>query len=103
MPYGLFVPEVEAAWPNFADSRGTSDLTRAPIEERKAELTRLARHASAGLQLCEHIDLAGELVFAHACTSTQRRGEPMRRDDRTLPRRREAVKAGIERRVAGKA
>jgi hypothetical protein len=43
------------------------DLQREPIEVRKAELTRLARHASAGLQLCDHIDLPGDLVFAHAC------------------------------------
>ena len=43
------------------------DLARAPIEVRKAELARLARYAGAGLQLCEHIDLPGDVVFAHAC------------------------------------
>jgi bifunctional non-homologous end joining protein LigD len=43
------------------------DLRQEPIETRKAELARLLRGAGAGLQLCEHIDLPGDLVFAHAC------------------------------------
>ena len=44
------------------------DLTREPIEERKrllADLLNRIRHP--GLQLSEHIDLPGDLVFAHAC------------------------------------
>jgi bifunctional non-homologous end joining protein LigD len=38
-----------------------------PIEIRKALLANLIDQASAGLQLCDHIDLPGDLVFAHAC------------------------------------
>jgi bifunctional non-homologous end joining protein LigD len=38
-----------------------------PIENRKAALARLLRAADAGVQLCEHVDGAGEIVFAHAC------------------------------------
>jgi bifunctional non-homologous end joining protein LigD len=37
------------------------------IELRKAELARLMRGAGAGLQLCEHVDQPGDVVFAHAC------------------------------------
>jgi bifunctional non-homologous end joining protein LigD len=42
-------------------------LADKPIEIRKAELARLLRGAGAGLQLCEHIDQPGDVVFAHAC------------------------------------
>ena len=43
------------------------DLRGEPIEARKATLARLAGHAGAGLQLCEHTDQPGDVVFAHAC------------------------------------
>jgi bifunctional non-homologous end joining protein LigD len=43
------------------------DLRGEPIEARKAKLARLAGHAGAGLQLCEHIHQPGDVVFAHAC------------------------------------
>jgi ATP-dependent DNA ligase len=43
------------------------DLRGEPIETRKTELARLTRHVGPGLQLCDHIDLPGDLVFAHAC------------------------------------
>jgi len=46
------------------DSR---DLRREPIEERKAELAKLLRHAKSGLQLNEHISEPGDIVFRHAC------------------------------------
>ena len=46
------------------DSR---DLRRQPIEDRKAELAKLLRHAKSGLQLNEHISEAGDIVFRHAC------------------------------------
>jgi bifunctional non-homologous end joining protein LigD len=34
---------------------------------RKAELARLLRDSGPGLQLCEHADQPGDVVFAHAC------------------------------------
>jgi bifunctional non-homologous end joining protein LigD len=57
------------------------DLRREPIEVRKAELARILefstgkpRHALGaaplhhpGLQLCEHIEQPGDVVFGHAC------------------------------------
>ena len=43
------------------------DLIRVSIEERKHQLTELLRRAAAGLQICEHIDQPGDVVFAHAC------------------------------------
>jgi bifunctional non-homologous end joining protein LigD len=43
------------------------DLRGEPIETRKTELARLTRHVGPGLQLCDHIDLPGDLVFDHAC------------------------------------
>jgi len=46
------------------DSR---DLRREPIEDRKAELAKLLRHAKSGLQLNEHISEPGDIVFRHAC------------------------------------
>lgn len=42
------------------------DLRWEPIEVRKTQFARLAQHANAGLQLCEHIDLPGDMVLAHA-------------------------------------
>jgi hypothetical protein len=42
-------------------------VIRVSIEERKHELAELLRRAGAGLQLCEHIDQPGDVVFAHAC------------------------------------
>ena len=46
------------------DSR---DLRREPIEDRKAELAKLLRHAKSGLQLNAHISEPGDIVFRHAC------------------------------------
>jgi bifunctional non-homologous end joining protein LigD len=46
--------------------RDGEDLRRAPIEQRKAALAELARNAKPGLQLSEHLELPGEVVFAHA-------------------------------------
>ena len=43
------------------------DLRWEPIEERKAELAKLLRHAKSGVQLNEHISEPGDLVFRHAC------------------------------------
>jgi bifunctional non-homologous end joining protein LigD len=43
------------------------DLTAKPLQLRKAELGRILRGADAGLQLCEHIDQPGNVVFAQAC------------------------------------
>jgi bifunctional non-homologous end joining protein LigD len=43
------------------------DLTAKPLQLRKAELARIMRGADAGLQLCDHIDQPGNVVFAHAC------------------------------------
>lgn len=42
------------------------DLRRHPIEDRKTALAKLLRKAQTGLQLCEHIDAPGGVVFAHA-------------------------------------
>jgi bifunctional non-homologous end joining protein LigD len=42
------------------------DLRREPIEQRKAALAELARNAKSGLQLSEHLELPGEVVFEHA-------------------------------------
>jgi bifunctional non-homologous end joining protein LigD len=44
-----------------------TDLRRQPIEERKAALAKLLRRAPPGLQLCEHLDGNGAVVFEHAC------------------------------------
>ena len=44
------------------------DLTRAPIEERKRYLAdALNRVRHPGLQLSDHINQPGDVVFAHAC------------------------------------
>ena len=43
------------------------DLRRAPIELRKAVLAKLLRKAPAWLQLSEHIEEPGDVVFRHAC------------------------------------
>jgi hypothetical protein len=44
------------------------NLIRVSIEERKHELARLLTQGPrAGVQLCEHIDQPGDVVFAHAC------------------------------------
>ena len=43
------------------------DLRREPIEDRKAELAKLLRHAKSGLQLNAHISEPGDIVFRHAC------------------------------------
>ena len=43
------------------------ELAGKPIEIRKAELARLLRDAGAGLQICEHVNHPGDVIFAHAC------------------------------------
>ena len=43
------------------------DLRREPIELRKATLAKLLRKASVRLQLSEHIEEPGDIVFRHAC------------------------------------
>jgi bifunctional non-homologous end joining protein LigD len=43
------------------------DLRREPIETRKAILTKLLRKAPVRLQLSEHIQEPGDIVFRHAC------------------------------------
>src|SRR5262245_36578247 len=43
------------------------DLRREPIEIRKAMLAKLLRRAPARVQLNEHIEEAGDIVFKHAC------------------------------------
>jgi bifunctional non-homologous end joining protein LigD len=61
------------------------DLRREPIEERKRRLADLLNGAKhPGLQLSEHVDQPGEVVFAHACALgcerivSKRRGSPYR-------------------------
>ena len=43
------------------------DLRGLPLEERKRRLTRLLRRAQPTLQLSEHLEEDGALVFQHAC------------------------------------
>jgi bifunctional non-homologous end joining protein LigD len=43
------------------------DLRREPIETRKAMLAKLLRKAPVRLQLSEHIQEPGDIVFRHAC------------------------------------
>ena len=43
------------------------DLRREPIEVRKRQLASLLRGALVGLQLNEHIEHPGDVVFHHAC------------------------------------
>ena len=43
------------------------ELIGKAIELRKADLTRLVRGDGAGLQICEHVDRPGDIVFEHAC------------------------------------
>jgi bifunctional non-homologous end joining protein LigD len=43
------------------------DLRREPIEDRKAALAKLALNAKPGLQLSQHLDRPGDVVFEHAC------------------------------------
>jgi bifunctional non-homologous end joining protein LigD len=43
------------------------DLRRQPIEERKRLLAKLLRKANPSLQLMEHIEAEGAIVFNHAC------------------------------------
>jgi len=42
------------------------DLRSWPIEERKAALARLLRSAPASLQLCEHLNGDGAVIYEHA-------------------------------------
>ena len=43
------------------------DLRREPLEVRKRRLAKLVGTAHVGLQLNEHIEEAGDVVFRHAC------------------------------------
>jgi bifunctional non-homologous end joining protein LigD len=43
------------------------DLRREPIEDRKTALARLLLGAKPGVQLSEHLDRPGDIVFEHAC------------------------------------
>jgi bifunctional non-homologous end joining protein LigD len=43
------------------------ELIGKAIELRKADLTRLVCGDGAGLQICEHVDRPGDIVFEHAC------------------------------------
>jgi hypothetical protein len=43
------------------------DLRREPLEWRKAALERLLARAEPGVQLNEHLEAGGPLVFEHAC------------------------------------
>src|SRR5262245_16132884 len=43
------------------------DLRREPLEVRKRQLATLLRNGLVGLQLNEHIEEAGDVVFRHAC------------------------------------
>ena len=43
------------------------DLRREPIERRKVLLIRLLAKASVGLQVNDHIEEPGDVVFRHAC------------------------------------
>jgi bifunctional non-homologous end joining protein LigD len=46
---------------------GGKDLRRTPLEERKRALAKLLRKASWPLQLNEHIEEQGDIVFRYAC------------------------------------
>jgi bifunctional non-homologous end joining protein LigD len=43
------------------------DLRREPLERRKASLERLLGRAGSGVQLNEHLEAEGPVVFEHAC------------------------------------
>jgi bifunctional non-homologous end joining protein LigD len=43
------------------------DLRREPLERRKAALARLLARVRHGVQLNEHLEAEGPLVFDHAC------------------------------------
>jgi bifunctional non-homologous end joining protein LigD len=43
------------------------DLTRNPIEARKAALAKLLHQARPSLQIVEHLEADGAIVFQHAC------------------------------------
>ena len=59
-------------------------LRREPLERRKAALTRLLVRAHHGVQLNEHLEAEGALVFDHACRMglegiiSKRKGSPYR-------------------------
>ena len=59
------------------------DLRREPLERRKAALTRLLVRAHHGVQLNEHLEAEGALVFDHACRMglegivSKRKGSPI--------------------------
>jgi bifunctional non-homologous end joining protein LigD len=43
------------------------DLRPDPLERRKAGLATLLRRSQTGIQLTEHVEAPGHVVFAHAC------------------------------------
>jgi bifunctional non-homologous end joining protein LigD len=43
------------------------DLRTDPLERRKAGLARLLRRSQTGIQLTEHLEAPGHVVFARAC------------------------------------
>jgi len=43
------------------------DLRSEPWERRKIALAKLLRRSLVGIQLIEHMDAPGDVVFAHAC------------------------------------
>jgi hypothetical protein len=66
------------------------DLRRSPLEERKREHAKLLRKAKWALQLNEHIDEPGDVVFKHACKLgfegivSKRLGSPYRGGDQAF-------------------
>jgi len=56
------------AMPAYSSLRLSSDdLRREPLERRKATLARLLARAGHGVQLNEHLEAEGPVVFEHAC------------------------------------
>src|SRR4051794_25803652 len=52
--------------PTFSNSTVTN-LRREPLERRKAALEKLLRRTGHGVQLNEHLEAEGPLVFERAC------------------------------------
>jgi len=46
---------------------GGADLRQQPLEQRKVALGNLLRRPNAGIQLVEHLEASGEILFEHAC------------------------------------
>jgi hypothetical protein len=47
--------------------RGSSDLRRIPLSDRKAMLRKLLSRSKGGIQYVEHAEGDGAELFAHAC------------------------------------